>query len=68
MKRFEEISSVNVAIVYGHKIKSTAHLPYTLHEVDVGKNLIAFELLVPGMSSIRSTVKNCRTKKRWQFL
>ena len=62
MKRFEEISST--AIIYGHKIKFTAHLPCILHEVDVGKNFIAVEMLVPCMLSIRATMKNYWTIKR----
>ena len=52
VKRFEEISSINAAIVYGHKINSLLLIYLILHEVDVGKNLIAFELLVACMSSI----------------
>ena len=64
MKSFEEISSINAAVVCGHKIKLTAHLPCILHEVDVGKNFIAVELLAPCMFSMRATMKNCWTINR----
>jgi len=39
-----------------------------LHEVDVGKDFIAVELLVPCMSSIRAAMKNFWTIKRYKFL
>jgi len=65
MKRFEEITSINAAIVCGHKINSLLrHLLCMLHEVDVGKNFVAVELLVPCMSNMKATMKNCRTIKR----
>jgi len=37
------------------------------HVVDVGKKFIAVELLVPCMSSVRTTMKNCSTIEACQF-
>jgi len=66
MKRSEEIRSVNAVTVYGHKINSLLliYFVYILHEVDVWKNFIAVELLVSCVSSIKATMRNCRTMKR----
>jgi len=64
MKGIEEISSINAVIVYGHNIVYCSFTLYILHEVDVWKNFIAVELLVPCMLSIKTTMKNCQTIKR----
>jgi len=61
MKRFEEIRSINAAIVHGHKI--LIYLVYYMRLM-LGRISLTVELLLTCMSSVRATMKNCQTIKR----